>query len=334
MFICFSSLEFKVKKGGWGPFTSGGSRQIQFQIGQGDEAVLKPSGKVLQVSIGQGLPRNSRELWPESLIFIALSGLFSTFSLPVWSAGPTRKDKRKSRYMSNQAPPSSHYSSGDDDDDDEYMVNFSSSLRYPVVQVFAPEEDLPEAAPPPPGCLCWDSSPAWSSPLCPATRARGVRRTRLQATLTWDSWESLNKALQGEHEGSHLGSLGYWGSLMGLSSWMVKYRVPDFPLFILITLETRKSQYPGRKRESVVIPASTYRLQRRRSKEVTPLPGAGRPKPAPKPKPRSPQCRALYAYDAQDTDELSFNADDVIEIISEGTSPSTTAVVLLLLYHQ
>lgn len=62
MFICFSSLEFKVKKGGWGPFTSGGSRQIQFQIGQGDEAVLKPSGKVLQVSIGQGLPRNSREL--------------------------------------------------------------------------------------------------------------------------------------------------------------------------------------------------------------------------------------------------------------------------------
>uniref|UniRef100_A0A3P8UKW5 Myosin IEb n=1 Tax=Cynoglossus semilaevis TaxID=244447 RepID=A0A3P8UKW5_CYNSE len=53
-------LEFKVKKGGWGPFTSGGSRQIQFQIGQGDEAILKPSGKVLQVSIGQGLPRNSR----------------------------------------------------------------------------------------------------------------------------------------------------------------------------------------------------------------------------------------------------------------------------------
>lgn len=62
------------------------------------------------------------------------------------------------------------------------------------------------------------------------------------------------------------------------------------------------------------------RLQRRRSKEVKPLPGAGRPKPAPKPKPRSPQCRALYAYDAQDTDELSFNADDVIEILSEGTA--------------
>ncbi|XP_034721640.1 unconventional myosin-Ie-like, partial [Etheostoma cragini] len=52
-------LEFKVKKGGWGPFNSSGSRQIQFQVGQGDEAVLKPSGKVLQVSIGPGLPKNS-----------------------------------------------------------------------------------------------------------------------------------------------------------------------------------------------------------------------------------------------------------------------------------
>lgn len=57
---------------------------------------------------------------------------------------------------------------------------------------------------------------------------------------------------------------------------------------------------------------------------MKPLPGAGRPKPAPKPKPRSPQCRALYAYDAQDTDELSFNAEDVIEILSEGR---TTEVV-------
>jgi myosin-1 len=31
-----------------------------------------------------------------------------------------------------------------------------------------------------------------------------------------------------------------------------------------------------------------------------------------------PQCKALYAYDAQDTDELSFNADDIIDIIKEG----------------
>lgn len=62
MFFLTSRLEFKVKKGGWGPFSSSGSRQIQFQLGQGDEATLKPTGKVLQVSIGPGLPKNSSKV--------------------------------------------------------------------------------------------------------------------------------------------------------------------------------------------------------------------------------------------------------------------------------
>lgn len=62
------------------------------------------------------------------------------------------------------------------------------------------------------------------------------------------------------------------------------------------------------------------------SKEVKPVPGAGLPKPAPRPKPRSPQCRALYAYDAQDTDELSFNADDVIDILNEGNEHQYTLI--------
>ncbi|XP_078062966.1 unconventional myosin-Ie-like [Mustelus asterias] len=61
-------------------------------------------------------------------------------------------------------------------------------------------------------------------------------------------------------------------------------------------------------------------LQRRMSKEVKPLPGGGRAKPQPRARPRLTRCRALYAYDAQDTDELSFNADDIIEIVREDTS--------------
>lgn len=63
-------------------------------------------------------------------------------------------------------------------------------------------------------------------------------------------------------------------------------------------------------------------MQRRRSKEYKPLPGSGLPKP--KPKPRTLQCRALYPYDAQDTDELSFQSDEIIELIREGN---------LFLYH-
>lgn len=61
-----------------------------------------------------------------------------------------------------------------------------------------------------------------------------------------------------------------------------------------------------------------YVCRAHRSSVSRPPPGGGRPKPAPKPKPQVPQCKALYAYDAQDTDELSFNADDLIDIIKEG----------------
>lgn len=195
-------LEFKVKKGGWGPFSSSGSRQIQFQAGQGDDTVLKPSGKILQVSIGPGLPKNSR---------------------------PTRKDKRKSRYMGNQAPPTSQYSS--------------------------------------------------------APRSRGGRAPR--------------------------------GSLLRQQSSMEQ---PSLPRLQSQPRHDNRTPQHHDMGFMDVPEQGAAGLQRRRSKEVKPLPGAGRPKPAPKPKPRSPQCRALYAYDAQDTDELSFNADDVIEILTEDPS--------------
>ena len=54
IFIC--SLEFDVKKEGWG---GGGTRMIKFVRGNGDIPVLKPSGKTLTVSIGSGLPKDS-----------------------------------------------------------------------------------------------------------------------------------------------------------------------------------------------------------------------------------------------------------------------------------
>lgn len=71
----FHRLEFKVKKGGWGPFGSAGSRQIQFQVGQGDTVVLKPSNKALVVSIGPGLPKNSSKAF-----LLSLYNNFSAFA--------------------------------------------------------------------------------------------------------------------------------------------------------------------------------------------------------------------------------------------------------------
>ncbi|XP_030640180.1 unconventional myosin-If [Chanos chanos] len=50
-------LEFRVKKEGWG---GGGSRCVVFQKGQGDMAQIKPGGKTLTVTIGDGLPKTSK----------------------------------------------------------------------------------------------------------------------------------------------------------------------------------------------------------------------------------------------------------------------------------
>uniref|UniRef100_A0A8C1CW00 Osteoclast-stimulating factor 1 n=1 Tax=Cyprinus carpio carpio TaxID=630221 RepID=A0A8C1CW00_CYPCA len=205
-------LEFKVKKGGWGPFSSAGSRQIQFQMGQGDEAVFKPSSKVLTVSVGPGLPKNAR---------------------------PTRRDNRKSRYMGNQNRNVGQYS------------------REP------PKSD---------------------------SRGRGtqgqpaVRNSLLRQQSSMD--QPTLPRLQGSHRSQHESQIY---TDMGFMN------VPD---------------------------QGVAGMHRRRSKEYKPLPGSGgpKPKPKPKPRPRTPQCRAVYAYDAQDTDELSFQADEIIEILFEDPS--------------
>lgn len=41
-------------------------------------------------------------------------------------------------------------------------------------------------------------------------------------------------------------------------------------------------------------------------------------RPPPAPKPSLPQVRALYDYDATDTDELTFKENDILELVKEG----------------
>ncbi|KAE8631923.1 hypothetical protein XENTR_v10001359 [Xenopus tropicalis] len=58
--------------------------------------------------------------------------------------------------------------------------------------------------------------------------------------------------------------------------------------------------------------------QRRKSVTHRPPPAVGRPKP--QSKPAGPRCKAIYQYIGQDVDELSFNVNEVIDIILEDPS--------------
>ncbi|XP_009468056.1 PREDICTED: unconventional myosin-Ie [Nipponia nippon] len=213
-----NTLEVKLKKESWGPWSSGGSRQVQFMQGQGDIAILKPSNKVLQISIGPGLPKNSR---------------------------PTRRNPTQSRGYSNR----------------------SQGQTYPM-----------RAAPPPPG---QQQNGVINPPqLVPLPHIPGNQRASQKNLYTNMMRPTLPRQLSG-------GS----GKISQQPESLDFLKVPD-------------QGAAGVRRQT------TNR----------PPPAGGRPKPQPKPKPQVPQCRALYAYDAQDTDELSFNANDVIDIIKEDPS--------------
>ncbi|XP_029932697.1 unconventional myosin-Ie isoform X2 [Myripristis murdjan] len=214
-----NTLELKLKKENWGFLSAGGSRQVMFVQGQGDVAVLKPSSKTLQVSIGPGLPKNTR---------------------------PTRKSFTQGS-RSNHSRTHQHIPS--------------------------------RAAPGPPV----------------AHQNGGLKNTNHIA----------NQRNSSQHANQRPPSSGSTNRpFLPSNISQVKERGSNRPQPNLDCLKVPEQGAAGAHRPSA----------------SRPPPGGGRPKPAPKPKPQVPQCKALYAYDAQDTDELSFNADDIIDIIKEDAS--------------
>ncbi|KAI2662661.1 Unconventional myosin-Ie [Labeo rohita] len=215
-----TTLEMKLKKEGWGPWNAGGSRQVQFIQGQGDVAVLRPSNKMLQVSIGPGLSKNSR---------------------------PTKQGVTQSR------------------------PNMSRTHHHTPTRV----------APGPPAVA--HQNGGLKNPHHTANQRNSQHHSNQRPT----SGNTARPFLP-----TNVSQLKDRGSRQAPQQPNLDFlRVPDQGA------------------------AGAHRQSTNR-----PTPGGGRPKPAPKPKPQVPQCKALYAYDAQDTDELSFNADDIIDIIKEDSS--------------
>ncbi|KAF7668880.1 hypothetical protein LDENG_00278050 [Lucifuga dentata] len=205
-----NTLEVKLKKENWGFLSGGSSRQVMFVQGQGDLAVLKPSSKTLEVSIGPGLAKNTRP------------------SRRSFTQGNSNQRRTHQNIPSRAAPgpPVAHQNGGLKNTNHTANQRNSSSQHH-------------KQRPP--------SSGGLTRPFLPSNiNPQKQRSSRHQPNTN---------SVKGPDQGA------------------------------------------GRAHRP-----------------------APRPKPAPKPKPQVLQCKALYAYDAQDTDELSFNADDIIDIIKEDAS--------------
>ncbi|XP_076012146.1 unconventional myosin-Ie isoform X2 [Genypterus blacodes] len=211
-----NTLEMKLKKENWGFLSGGGTRQVTFVQGQGDLAVLKPTSKSLQISIGPGLAKNTR---PSKRNF---------------TQSRSSRTHQNTPYRAAPGPPAAHQNGGLKNTN--HIANQRNSSQHHNQR--EPSSDS-------------STRPFLPNNINPLKDRNGSRQQ--------PSLECLRVPEQGA-AGAH------------------------------------------------------------RPSAARPAPGGGRPKPAPKPKPQVPMCKALYAYDAQDTDELSFNADDMIDIIKEDAS--------------
>ncbi|XP_011617670.1 unconventional myosin-If [Takifugu rubripes] len=199
--ISFSDrIEFRVKKEGWG---GGGSRLVVFQRGQGDLALLKPSGKTLTITVGDGLPKSSK---------------------------PSRKNA-----------PQSHVGGGRNVNMRAHQNGAAKFSRAPAHQPTEVTYTTPHRPP---------------SAILPKLNSQRAPRAPVQNQFNQRNMDFLN--------------------------------VPD---------QGMSGQ------------------QRKRSITQRPLPA-----PKPRPTPMGPRCRALYQYTGQDTDEISFDVNDIIDLIKEDPS--------------
>ncbi|XP_068174773.1 unconventional myosin-If [Antennarius striatus] len=194
-------LEFRVKKEGWG---GGGSRLVVFQRGQGDLAQLKPGGKTLSITIGDGLPKSSKPSRKGAQQF-----------------GGRERNNVSTRAHQNGAA----------------KFNRPPVHRPSVTTYSTPHKQSwqPSSAPPKLGTQ--------RAPRAPA------------------------------HNQHNQGNMDF-------------LNVPDEGM-------------SGKQRKRSI---------------------SHRPPPPPQPRPQKPRCRALYQYTGQDTDEISFEYNDVFELIKEDPS--------------
>uniref|UniRef100_T1JDZ8 Myosin motor domain-containing protein n=1 Tax=Strigamia maritima TaxID=126957 RepID=T1JDZ8_STRMM len=241
-----NGIEFKVKKEGWG---GGATKQLKFVKAQGDLAILKPTSKMLTISIGS--PRDSKSD-PRQNPSIPKS----TYRIPANNNNPIKR----------AAPP-------------------PPTCAAPPRPSAGPGSGRVHQPPPPPS---GDPPPLQPVMRIPVSNNQGFVKTEPYVPANKNSSKKFVRP-----EGAFVLPMG---SQLKQKGTFKNINDADF-------MKTPDAGISG--------------LKRRSSQEIRPLPGGGRPKPPSRPRPALPKCKTLYAYDAFDTDELSFQENQIIEIVKE-----------------
>jgi len=215
------TIEVAVKKDRWEKIAGTGSRQLHFTRGNSPETGFTPNGKVLNITISDGLPANSRP------------GRTQT----------TTNNNQQQQYRGNN-------------NNNNTGVRTSNQYASPSKQ--------------------------------PSGKKSGKIASLKRVMSTTGSTPSLPKSGQSIYAKQEVA-----GSASPSANAFM--RTPD---------------------------AGASGVQRTRSthRKAPPPPTTASGKPPPPRKPQIPHVKALYAYEASEVDELSFNEGDVIELVKEDAS--------------
>ncbi|EZA57696.1 Myosin-Ie [Ooceraea biroi] len=293
LIIKFSNdLEFKVKKEGWG---GGGVRHVKFtQLDYGDKEILKPFGKILNVSIGPGLPSTMKpNLEPRSTSLVHshsnvskrtptrqapqlcdLSLLDNYYSSAVPPAGTPSRPVATARTIAPTARAASNgrpnipsnrpnvqpMQQQRDMNNKTHYPNKLQNQPIPMMGMFMNPNGGPR------GLIKFPPPPTEPPPQEPA----GFRLPPLNGERNGKAAShSLNKGMQTSQE---------WNVKQNSNVMSHARRQGDNPAYAVA------------------------------NKRVPPQ------KPAP---PSLPKVRALYDYEPQDLDELGLKEGDVLEVLKE-----------------
>ncbi|OXA64664.1 Unconventional myosin-Ie [Folsomia candida] len=294
--ITFSdSMEFTVKKQGWG---GGGTRKIRVVVGNSDLAVLKISGKILTMEIGEGLAKNT---YPRALDNDFVSQAQRRPVKPARGPGVIPISSSQNRPPHHQQQYNMHSNSNATHIGQNFQnrnSNSSGGVRPPTLR--QPPPPPSEPAPPnqpriPAGAFRLPTTTASSN-----SNTNGNNVQRFNPVVNKASNPSVQNGSTNNFQTRNATSTGN-----GIAQKMNQLQANFNPQQTMADiLKTPNAGASGAKRTSLSKPA----------------PGAGRPKPKPKPVVKLPKCTALYDYEARDIDELGLKEGDLLEIVKEHDS--------------